>query len=72
MSTRIILVACVLAILNSGCMTTPQKDAALTPIQKTTFAGTSQPAWYFYALDPDCTSARLPTLEVTETRRQNR
>jgi len=65
MKTRIILVACVLAILNNGCVSTPQNDAASTPAQKTTFSGTAQPVWYFYAVHPDCTSAGLPTVEVT-------
>ena len=64
MKTRFIHFACVFAIFNSGCASTRPNGAAATPIEKTTFSGTVQTVYYFYAVNPDCTSGGLPTLEV--------
>ena len=66
MKSRIILVACVSAMLNSGCVGTPQNNAASMPIQKTTFSGTVQPVYQFYSLNADCTPNGLPTIEVVK------
>jgi TonB family protein len=64
MKSRIILVACVFAILNNGCVSTPQNNAASMPIQKTTFSGTVQAVYQFYSLNADCTPNGSPTVEV--------
>jgi hypothetical protein len=71
MNTRVVhfapIVGTVFAILIGGCVSAPQNGAKSTVIQKTTFAGTALPVDYFYAVHPDCTSAGLPTIEVTRT-----
>jgi TonB family protein len=66
MKSRIILVACLFAILNNGCVSTPRNNAASMPIEKTTFSGTVQPVYYFYSLNADCTPNGLPTVEVVK------
>lgn len=66
MKSRITLIAYVFAILNSGCVSTPQNNAASMPIQKTTFSGTVQSVYHFYSLNADCTPNGLPTIEVVK------
>ena len=66
MKSRVILVACVFAILSSGCVSTPKNNAASMPIQKTTFSGAVQPVYQFYYLNADCTPIGLPTIEVVK------
>jgi hypothetical protein len=44
----------------------PLSEAASAHVQKTTFSGAVQPVWYFYSLNPDCTSAGVPIVEVVQ------
>ena len=61
-----VLVACVFAILNNGCVSASQDNAASMPIEKMTFSGTVQPVYQFYSLNADCTLDGLPTIEVVK------
>ena len=52
-----------LAMLLGGCVGT-QNVTALAPISNTAFSGTALTVYYFYSLNPDCTSAGVPFVEV--------
>jgi len=60
----IILAVCLLVVLgNSLAATQPNGDLA-SPTQQTMEAGTSQPVWFLYALNSDCTSAGSPIVQI--------
>ena len=52
-------------VLLSGCVSAPT-DVEQGPLLRTAFSGTPQRIGFFYEVNPDCTSAGLPTLRIKQ------